>query len=147
MHWKCSVFPSLQWTHPNAFSNQKKNRGKSYILSKAYTTAAFFVMFISSQQHIQNRLWERRAEGCEVRNASVCLISHLAIIWMETGTEIYTAAKLLSAVPAEAKLCSFLARMRKKKYNVRMQSIDRSEENTNLHTTLLLTCTQYSDFM
>lgn len=66
---------------------------------------------------------------------------------METGTEIYTAAKLLSAVPAEAKLCSFLARMRKNIYNVRMQSIDRSEENTNLHTTLLLTCTQYSDFM
>lgn len=32
-----------------------------------------------------------------------------AIVWMETGTEIYTAAKLLSAVPVEAKLRRLLA--------------------------------------
>lgn len=38
------------------FCNQKKEQRKSYVLSEAYTTAAFFTMFISSQQQIQNRL-------------------------------------------------------------------------------------------
>lgn len=60
----------------------------------------------------QNTVFERDKENavefCQICNATVCLISHLA---MGTGTEIYTAAKLLSAVPAEAKLCRLLAEL------------------------------------
>lgn len=45
---------------------------------------------------------------------------------MQTGSDIYTAAKLLSAVPVEAKLCRPLAELFldwKKIYDVRIQML------------------------
>lgn len=78
------------------FLNQKNRIYRKYCLL-AHTTAAFFMMCISSQQQIQTqtlRNEQNAVEFCQVRNAAVCLISHLGIVWMETGTAICRAARL-----------------------------------------------------
>lgn len=64
-----------------------------------------------------------------------------AIVRKETGTEIYSAAKLLSAATVEAKLCQTETLTRLKKQNhikVRLEMLSQfvhtSDQNANIHT-------------
>lgn len=88
--------------------SNKKRKYKKFCLM-AHTTATLFTMCISSLQQVQIQTLREmcRTLWSFARYVMLLYASSVASVSSErkTGTEIYTAAKLLSAVPGEAKLC------------------------------------------